>query len=169
MEALMARTSFQSLARRHGLRVAALALVAALPLGCEGSSTEPELTIRVETLAKASVPTNDPARMREVVRDPARYEAVWRQLWGDREIARPTVNFQRDMVVVLTHSVDACLGEVAIERLERAGPGFIVKAGESPPHFCSCVSGETTFHVVRAPRVAGPIEFETHPIPGRCG
>ena len=165
----MARPSFQSTARRHGLRVAALALVAALPLGCEGSSTEPEVTLRVETLAKASVPTNNPSRLREVVRDSARYEAVWRELWGDREVGRPAVDFQRDMVVVLTHSVDACLGEVAIERLERAGSGFVVKAGESPPNFCNCVSGETTFHVVRTPRVAGQVEFETHPIPSRCG
>lgn len=165
----MARTSVQSPARRDGLRVAALALAAALGLGCEGSSTEPELTIRVETLAKATVPTNDPARVREVVRDAARYEAVWRELWGGREVGRAAVDFSRDMVVVLTHSVDACLGEVVIEQLERAGPGFIVKAGESPPHFCSCVTGETTFHVVRTPRVAGPVEFETHPIPSRCG
>lgn len=165
----MARPSFHPPSRRRGLRVAALALAAALPLGCDDSGTEPELRLRVETLAKASVPTNSPARLREVVRDPARYEAIWRELWGDREIGRPAVDFGRDMVVVLTHSVDACLGEVAIESLERAGSGFVVKAGESPPHFCNCVTGETTFHVVRTPRVAGPVEFETHPIPSRCG
>ena len=165
----MATPSFHSPARRHRLRVAALALVAALPLGCDRSSTEPELTLRVETLAKASVPTNDPARVREVVRDAVRYEAVWRELWGDREVGRPGVDFERDMVVVMTHSVDACLGDVAIERLERAGSGFVVKAGESPPNLCNCVSGETTFHVVRTPRVAGPVEFETHAIPSRCG
>ena len=165
----MARPSFQSSARRRGLRVAALAVVAALPLGCEGSSTEPEVTLRVETLAKASVPTNNPARLREVVRDPARYETVWRELWGNREIGRPAVDFQRDMVVVLTHPVDACLGEVAIESLERAGFGFVVKAGQSTPHLCNCAAAETTFHVVRTPRVAGPVDFETHPIPSRCG
>jgi len=165
----MASPSFHSLARRRGLRVAALALVAALPLACEGSSTEPEIRLRVETLAKASVPTNSPARLREVVRDAARYQAVWRELWGDREIGRPAVDFQRDMVVVMTHPFDACMGEVAIESLERAGLGFVVKAGESTPHLCLCAAAETTFHVVRTPRVAGPVEFETHPIPSRCG
>lgn len=165
----MARPSFHPFVCRRGLQVAALVLVAALPLGCEGSSTEPEATLRVETLAKASVPSNNPARLREVVRDSARYEAVWRELWGDREIGRPSVDFARDMVVVLTHPVDSCLGEVAIESLEREGFGFVVKAGQSTPHLCLCAAAETTFHVVRTPRVGGPVEFETHPIPSRCG
>ena len=156
--------------RRRRMRLAGLALAVTLPLACEGSTSEPDrVTIHFQTLAKASVTTNSPARVREVVRDPARYAAVWRELWGDREVARPAVDFGREMVIAITHPIDACLGEVEIDRVERAGAGFVVKAGESVPHLCSCVIGETTFHVVKGPRLPDPIGFETHAIPSRCG
>jgi hypothetical protein len=166
----MARPLFVSLAAARTSLALALAATAALALGCDRSSTEPDAELRFETLAKTSVPAHGSSPPpREVVRDAARYAEVWRELWGPHEVARPPVDFARQMVVVATHSVDPCLGDVAIERLEREGLGGTVRMGESAPHLCSCVQAETTFHVVRAPRLPGEVEFVVHRIPARCG
>ena len=147
----------------------AAALGATLLLACDRSTSEPGGAIRVQTLAKATIPSHGPVQVREVVRNQARYEAVWRELWGDREIFRPPVDFDREMVVAVTHPTEACLGEVEIARIEPHGFGATVKLGQSRPHLCLCAVAETTFHIVRAPRLAGPVDFEVHEIPSRCG
>lgn len=166
----MAETSSLSSPRASLAGLAALAVAAAVLAGCDSSSTEPERTVPFETLAKAALPDDGgPVPIREVVRDAARYEAVWRELWGDREIGRPAVDFDRHMVVAVTHPTEVCLADVAVTRVVRKGFGARIEVGESGPHLCNCIQAEITFHVVRLPRLPGAVDFSTHRIPSRCG
>jgi hypothetical protein len=157
--------------RRATHSAAALLAVAAVLLpACDGSPSEPRVEVRFETLAKATVPGHfGPPGLREVVRDQARWESVWREVWGSSVPAQPAVDFTREMVVVASASAP-CLGDVVVDSVVPVPGGVLVSLGDSgPPHLCLCIQAEYTFHAVRAPRIDGPADFEVRQIPSRCG
>jgi hypothetical protein len=161
------RAARRSASRRLPQLAAALALL--LALGCHDSPSEPSGEIGFQSLSKTMlVPRSGPA-IRTVVHDETTYAAVWRELWGDREPARPNVDFDREMVIVATATL-GCFGDVQIEEVQKRGGQLEVTVGDAGPEpLCLCAAPEYVFHVVRASRVDGPASFAVHPIRSRCG
>jgi hypothetical protein len=155
-------------ARRAALRHLPVAAAALLLLAaCDRSPSEPRGEVHFETLAKTTTVTHLGPPLREVVRDQARWEVVWRELWGPSAPPRPEVDFDRAMVVAATASAE-CLGEVVIDGVSPERGGVLVAMGDSGPAPCLCVRGEYTFHVVRTARIEGSPAFAVRPLASRC-
>ena len=144
------------------------ALALLLVLGCHDSPSEPRGEVSLSTISKASVNGRTGPLFREVVRDEARFAAVWGELWSGAGPARPTIDFQREMVVVATSAL-TCFGNVEIEQIERQRGTVLVRMADSTPGSL-CLCGETSyvFHVVRATRIDGEAFFSVRPIPPTC-
>ena len=137
-------------------------------LGCYDSPSEPRGDVSFQNVAKASLSPRSGPQLREVVRDQARYEAVWRELWGDSRPARPAIDFRREMVIVATASLP-CFGEVEIEDVDRERGTLVVRIADAgPPPLCLCFAPEYSFHVVRADRVEGQVSFLIRATPPVC-
>lgn len=144
------------------------ALVVLVLSGCHDLLTEPRGEISFQSVVKATVTGRSGPQIREVVRDEGRWAAVWRELWGGSAPPRPDLDFRREIAVVATASL-SCFGDVEIEGVERLGSGVLVRMGDGgPPPLCVCGAPEYVFHVVRAPRVEGPVSFDVRQIPHRC-
>ncbi len=121
----------------------------------------------MSTISKAAIPGRTGPLLREVVRDEARYDAVWREMW-DNVAAKPTIDFQREMVVVATSAL-TCFGNVEIEQIERQRGTVLVRMADSTPgSLCLCGATEYVHHMVRATRVDGEAFFSVRPIPPTC-
>lgn len=150
-----------------GLARAAAALALLLLLGCHDSPSEPRSgDVSFSTVLKTTLVRNGP-QLREVVREEARFDAVWRELWGPGAPAKPAVDFQREMVIVATASL-ICFGDVEIEQIERQRGSVLVRIADSTATLCSCGVPQYRFHVVKASRVDEPANFLVRPIPPTC-
>jgi hypothetical protein len=146
-----------------------LLLAATLLLGCHDSPSEPRGDVSFQELAKASLSPRLGPQLREVVRDEGRYEAVWRELWGDSQPPRPAIDFRREMVIVATASL-SCFGEVEIEDVDRGRGEVVVRIADAgPAPLCLCFAPMYDFQVVRATRVEGRASFEVRVTPPTCG
>ena len=143
------------------------ALALLVLLGCHDSPSEPRGEVSLSTISKAAIAGRTGPLLREVVRDEARYDAVWREMW-DNVAAKPTIDFQREMVVVATSALN-CFGNVEIEQVERQRDTVLVRMADSTPgSLCLCGTAEYVHHMVRATRVDGEAFFSVRPIPPTC-
>jgi hypothetical protein len=123
----------------------------------------------LHTVARATVSNHSAQGLRTVVRDPGRWQAVWRQLWGEAAPALPDIDFEREMVVVASAAL-VCFADVRIETVQEMNGGVAVGLADSgPASTCLCAVPETTFHAARTRRVEGPAEFTVRTIPPTCG
>jgi hypothetical protein len=142
--------------------------VALLVLACERSPSAPEAELSFQTIAKTTVTGNFVPQIREVVRDRARFETIWRELWGGREIAAPAIDFEREMVVAASGAL-VCFDVVEIERITLEGGGIAVGLTEATPSsLCLCAGPQSTFHIVRLRRLPGGERFVARSVPPSC-
>jgi hypothetical protein len=166
---MIAVTTWSRSAAAARLRRLAPALALLLVIGCHDSPSEPRGDISFQNVAKATLSPRFGPQLREVVRDEARYEAVWRELWGDSQPARPPIDFRREMVIVANASL-TCFGDVEIEDVDRERGQLRVRIADAgPAPLCLCVAPTYTFQVVRADRADGPVSFEVRVTPPTCG
>jgi hypothetical protein len=97
----------------------------------------------------------------------------WTDVWEDLgEQGRPRrVNFAKDMLVVVTEARQPSGGrDIEIERIDRVGSGYVVRAVEtSPGRGCFTPSVITRpYHVVRVPRVTGRVTFVRRTVVEAC-
>jgi hypothetical protein len=154
--------------RRRVAPAVALLLAVLAAQACHDSPSEPRGELSFESLTKTTLSPRSGPQLREVVRDQASWEAVWRDLWGSSQPPRPAVDFRREMVVVATASL-SCFGEVEIEDLDRDRGELVVRIADAgPAPLCLCIASQYAFHVVRATRVDGPVSFSVRTIPPHC-
>lgn len=136
--------------------------------GCERSPTGPDAEVSFQTLAKTTVTGVQAPHIREVVRDQARFDAIWAQLWGPGAADTPRIDFEREMVVVASAAL-VCFDVVAVERIMLDGNQLLIELVEATnTSLCLCGRYESTFHIVRLRRFAGPERFVARPVPPTC-
>jgi hypothetical protein len=138
-----------------------------LLLGCNRSPSAPEAELSFQTLAKTTVAGVSAPRIREVVRDRARFEEAWSQLWGSSAAAAPAVDFEREMVVVASAG-QVCFDVAAVERIKLEGSELLIELVEAVPSLCLCARPESTFHIVRLRRFHGADRFVARTVPPTC-
>ncbi|HEV8238912.1 MAG TPA: hypothetical protein VGS57_06055 [Thermoanaerobaculia bacterium] len=145
------------------------ALAVLFVLGCHDSPTEVRGEVSFQNVTKAKLVPRVGPDVREVVRDQARWEEVWRELYDGAGPPRPQIDFRREMAIVATASL-TCFGDVEVESVERDRDGVLVKIADAgPAPLCLCFAAEYVFQVVRATRVDGPVSFAVRTTPPRCG
>ncbi len=137
-------------------------------LACDSSPSVPIGGIPFTTVAEAGVPGSAGPQIQTVVRSEAAWAQVWFDLWGAREVARPPVDFSRDMVVLVTAS-QTCAGGAEVEEIQHTGSEIVVRYGDAAPSLCLCVISTLNFHAVRAPALLGDARFEARQTPPLCG
>lgn len=123
----------------------------------------PPAEVSFETLVQQS----NPGQTGETVRDAARDEGAWAALWAKlREGSAlpeqpPAVDFRSEMVIAAAMETQGCVSKVTIRGIVREGNRLVVDLLEAPPApNCVCITSERPIHVVRLPRVDGPVRFE---------
>lgn len=158
----------RALPTRLDLAALLAALAAAwLLLGCNSSPSAPEAELSFQTVAKTTVAGVSAPRIREVVRDRARFEEAWSQLWGSSAAAAPPVDFEREMVVVAS-AEQVCFDVAAVERIKLEGSELVIELVEAAHSLCSCARPESTFHIVRLRRFHGAERFVARTVPPTC-
>jgi hypothetical protein len=65
------------------------------------------------------------------------------------------------MVIVAAMETQGCVSKVTIRGIVREGNRLVVDLLEAPPApNCVCITSERPLHIVRLPRVDGPVRFE---------
>jgi len=152
---------------RHLAALLAALAAAWLLLGCNSSPSAPEAELSFQTVAKTTVAGVNAPRIREVVRDRARFEEAWAQLWGSSAAAAPPVDFEREMVVVASAG-EVCFDVAAVERIKLEGSELVIDVVEAVPSLCLCARPESTFHIVRLRRFHGAERFVARTVPPTC-
>lgn len=151
------------------LALAALPLLMACTQQSGGAEppTAPADAPPAEVAFTTLVQQSNPGQTGETVRDAARDEGAWAALWAKlREGSAlpgepPAVDFRSEMVIAAAMETQGCVSKVTIRRIVREGNTLTVDLLEAPPApNCTCVTSERPIHVVRLPRVDGPVRFE---------
>jgi hypothetical protein len=157
-------------------RSIALALVgAAILLACTGAvrtATEPAgEPVAFATLVQAAVPGQSGGGVREVIRDPAAFQALWAQLTAGSALdkAPPAVDFGRQMVIAAALPTQSCVAKVTIQGIAHDASGLRVDLLEQyPGASCRCVVSSRPFHVVSLARTEGAVRFNATRGPDTC-
>ena len=128
-------------------------------LACDSSPTEPERSIGFQTVLKAVLP-GDPTPLpdREVIHDRATWQTVWTELYGGQAPPLPQVDFDREMVVLVTGP--GCCGSAEILSIDQKGGEIVVKALSQASPNTLCILADFSVHVVRLPRIELPVRFD---------
>jgi len=136
-------------------------------VGCDHSPTEPTGSVGFQTALKATLPGDAPDfQGGETVRDRARWEAVWADLHGGLPSPLPEIDFNREMVVLVV--VPGCQGNVEISAIDRERSELVVRARAKTCSTALCAIAEFGVHVVRLPRLEGPVRFDVRHDAGLC-
>lgn len=160
-----------------------LAAAGLLTLACLGSSSaapghrrpKPAAgTVAFETLVQRGIPGQQGDQIREVVRDPAAWKALWAQLRekdsGVLAHEQPAVDFGKRMVIVAAMPTQSCVSKVTIRGITRQSGALIVDLLEAPPApNCRCIVSQRPIHAVTVPRTADPVRFEVTQGVTACG
>lgn len=157
------------------MRPPALLALAALPLlmacaqapgGAQPPSAPadaPPAEIAFTTLVQQSIPSQTGDTVREAVRDEASWAVLWARLREGSALPEepPAVDFRSEMVIATAMETQGCVSKVTIRRIVREGNTLTVDLLEAPPApNCTCITSERPLHLVRLPRVDGPVRFE---------
>jgi hypothetical protein len=145
-------------------------LLGLLVAACGDSPTEPGRgAFSFETLAKNTLAgASGPVHLREVVRDSARFSALWSEVWSGQGPAVPAVDFRRDMVVAATAS-GSCFDDVTIESISLRDSGLEIRISKPLPTLCLCVAlAHSTFHLVKVQRVDAPDSYVERTVAPLC-
>ena len=125
--------------------------------------TEPG-PVAFETIVQRSLPSQSGGTIREAARDQAAWEDLWARLrQGDGTLPEqpPAVDFQSDMVIVAAMETQSCVSRVTIRGITQGRGELVVDLLEAPPApNCICVTSERPIHVVRLRRSPDPVRFE---------
>jgi hypothetical protein len=117
----------------------------------------------LETLVQQSIPGQAGETVREVVRDPAAWAALWAKLREGSALseAPPAVDFSRDMVIVAAMETQSCVSRVTIRSAAESGGELVIDVLEAPPApNCVCITSERPIHAVRLRKMDAPARFD---------
>jgi len=145
--------------------------LAALPLliacvqapGGAQPSDAPAAQVSFETLVQQSIPGQSGKTVREAVRDEAAWAVLWAKLREGSALPEqpPAVDFRSEMVIATAMETQGCVSKVTIRGIVRERNRLVVDLLEAPPApNCVCITSERPLHLVRLPRVDGPVRFE---------
>jgi hypothetical protein len=121
-------------------------------------------TIAFETIVQRSLPSQSGGTIREAARDQAAWEDLWARLrQGDGTLPEqpPAVDFQSDMVIVAAMETQSCVSKVTIRGIAQGRGELVVDLLEAPPApNCVCITSERPIHVVRVRRSPDPVRFD---------
>jgi hypothetical protein len=126
-------------------------------------AAQPTGSIAFETLVQQSIPGQGGETVRDAVRDEASWAALWARLREGSALPEqpPAVDFRSEMVIATAMETQGCVSKVTIRRIVREGNRLVVDLLEAPPApNCVCITSERPLHIVRLPRVDGPVRFE---------
>ena len=148
--------------RLAGIVLAALACGAA---SCQDGSPTAEAggePVPLVTLVQRSIPAQAGPRRQELIRDAATWRTAWSEIREGSALPEepPTVDFDRDMVVLAAMEMQSCVSRVTIQSVARAGNEVVISILEAPPApNCVCITAERPIHIVRAPKLDGRPRF----------
>ena len=153
---------------------------ALLALACAGAAiSKPSAPGRAgavpfQTIDQRGIPGQAGGEIRDVARDEASWHALWARLregGGDTLPEEPpTVDFGRDMTIVVAMPTQPCVSKVTIQSVTRKRGGAVVQLLEAPPApNCTCIVSQRPIHVVRLPRVEGDVRFVARRGQTSCG
>lgn len=156
------------------------ALLAAAPLGCQGTtmptprSTTTAVADQSSSIVRLYAAAHSAYEMAEetVVRDRAAWEAAWQQLHnGLAAEPLPAVDFTRDMVLLVAAGQRSTGGtSVRVDSVTAGAGGALVRYTVTEPG-AGCMSTQVMtapVEVVRVPRVAGAVRFERRVARSEC-
>jgi hypothetical protein len=157
-----------------------VSVAALLALACAGAaSSKPAASARAgavafQTIDQRGIPGQSGGEIRDVARDEAAWHALWAELReGGGDVLPeepPTVDFQRDMVIVVAMPTQSCVSKVTIQSVTRNRGGLVVQLLEAPPApNCVCIVAQRPIHVVRLPRFEGDVRFVARRGQTSCG
>jgi len=123
------------------------------------------------TLAQTAVAGQNGAAVAEVVRDDARYRALWAELRAGSGLDEtpPAVDFERQMVIAVALPTQGCIAKVAVEGIAGDAAGLRVDVLERyPGPRCSCIASSRPFHLVALERRPDPVRFSPARGPDTC-
>lgn len=160
-----------------------LAFVAAAPLGCQSAPTPTPgsttaVTDQSAPIVRLYAAQQSAYEMAEatVVRDRATWEATWEATWrqlhdGLAADPRPTVDFTRDMVVLIAVGQRPTEGtSVRVDGVAAASGGAVVRYTVTEPGE-GCMSTQVItapVEVVRVARVTGAVRFDRRVVRSAC-
>lgn len=119
--------------------------------------------MEMETLVQQSIPGQGGGTVREVVRDPAAWAALWADLRAGSALPEtpPAVDFSRDMVIAAAMETQPCVSRVTIRSAVETGGELVINILEAPPApNCICITSERPIHAVRLRKVDAPARFD---------
>ena len=135
-------------------------------LACAGSgatTTQPEgQPVPFTTLAQAAVAGQSGGAVAEVIRDDARYRALWAELRVGSGLAEtpPAVDFLRQMVIAVALPTQGCVAKVTVQAITGDATGLRVDVLERyPGSSCRCIASSRPFHLVALARRPDPVRF----------
>jgi len=161
--------------------LAAHAAIIFLAFACAGAAdpprsaaARPARTVAFQTLVQRSIPGQSGGEIRQVARDDASWRSLWARLReGGGDVLPeepPTVDFDREMAIVVAMPTQSCISKVTIQSVVRQGKGAVVNLLEAPPApNCICAVAERPFHAIRLPRVEGDVRFAARRGQTSCG
>jgi hypothetical protein len=126
-------------------------------------AAQPTGSIAFETLVQQSIPGQGGETVRDAVREEAAWAALWAKLREGSVLPEqpPAVDFRSEMVIAAAMETQGCVSRVTIRKIVREGNRLVVDLLEAPPApNCICITSERPIHIVRLPRVDGPVRFE---------
>ena len=145
--------------------LAALPLLMACSQASGGAqpSDAPPAEVAFTTFVQQSIPGQTGETVREAVRDEASWAVLWAKLREGSALPEqpPAVDFRSEMVIAAAMETQGCVSKVTIRGIVREGNTLVVDLLEAPPApNCVCITSERPIHLVRLPRVDGPVRFE---------
>lgn len=116
-----------------------------------------------ETLVQASNPGQGGRARRDVIRDEATWQAIWRDLREGSTLPEqpPAIDFSREMVILAALETQGCVARITIREVTRTADALVVDILEAPPApNCVCITSERPIHLIRLERIDLPERFE---------
>ena len=142
------------------------------PAPPSGGAAEAAAAVPFETLVQRSIPGQSGTERREVIRDQNAWQAAWTALREGSNLPAepPTVDFNRQMVIVAALETQSCVSRVTIRSVTRTAGALAIDLLEAPPApNCVCITAERPIHVIRLERVDLPERFEVERGVTSCG
>lgn len=136
-------------------------------LACDSTPTEPELSVGFQTVLKAVLPGDSPARPeQEAVRGRAAWQTAWTELHHGNPPPLPEIDFGREMVVLALGP--GCCSEVEIFSILHERGELVVSLRVQVSTNTVCAFPDFTVHAVRLPRIDAPVRFFASRSEGLC-
>ena len=125
-------------------------------------AAQPTGSVAFTTLVQQSIPGQSGETLREPVRDEASWAVLWAKLREGSVLPEqpPAVDFRSEMVIAAAMETQGCVSKVTIRGIVREGNTLVDLLEAPPAPNCVCITSERPLHLVRLPRVDGPVRFE---------